>query len=294
MINLIRMSDLTTEQIYGLIERSLALKAGSQPLHRPDLFVSNLFFENSTRTKHSFEVAEQKLGLRVINFDADTSSINKGESLYDTCQTMAAIDCQVLVIRHPKENYYAEELAGLTVPVINGGDGSGEHPSQCLLDLMTIYERFGRIEGLRVAIVGDIKHSRVARSNYHTLKRLGATVVFIGPEVFADKTLGEMDDFDTVLPDLDVCMLLRLQHERHFGTKLSDITSYHQAYGLTLERYKKLKQEAIVMHPAPVNRGAEIASQLVEADKSVIFEQMTNGVFMRQAILEHIITSNNL
>ncbi|MGT2895679.1 aspartate carbamoyltransferase catalytic subunit [Streptococcus entericus] len=294
MINLIRMSDLTTEQVYGLIHRALALKAGSPPLHRSDLFVSNLFFENSTRTKHSFEVAEQKLGLRVINFDADTSSVNKGESLYDTCQTMAAIGCQVLVIRHPKENYYAEELAGLTVPVINGGDGSGEHPSQCLLDLMTIYERFGRIEGLRVAIVGDIKHSRVARSNYHTLKRLGATVVFVGPEAFEDKTLGEMVDFDTVLPELDVCMLLRLQHERHFGTKLSDITSYHQAYGLTLERYKKLKQEAIVMHPAPVNRGAEIASQLVEADKSVIFEQMTTGVFMRQAILEHIITSNNL
>ncbi|MFA9467487.1 aspartate carbamoyltransferase catalytic subunit [Streptococcus sp. E24BD] len=294
MINLIRMSDLTTEQVYGLIHRALALKAGSPPLHRSDLFVSNLFFEHSTRTKHSFEVAEQKLGLRVINFDTDTSSVNKGESLYDTCQTMAAIGCQVLVIRHPKENYYTDELAGLTVPVINGGDGSGEHPSQCLLDLMTIYERFGRIEGLRVAIVGDIKHSRVARSNYHTLKRLGATVVFVGPEAFEDKTLGEMVDFDTVLPELDVCMLLRLQHERHFGTKLSDITSYHQAYGLTLERYKKLKQEAIVMHPAPVNRGAEIASQLVEADKSVIFEQMTNGVFMRQAILEHIITGNNL
>lgn len=294
MINLLRMSDLTADQIYQLIERALELKAGAQPIQRPDLFVSNLFFENSTRTKHSFEVAEHKLGLTVINFDADTSSVNKGESLYDTCQTMAAIGCQILVIRHPQEDYYERELVGLTAPVINGGDGSGEHPSQCLLDLMTIYERFGRLEGLKVAIVGDIKHSRVARSNYHTLTRLGADVVFVGPEVFADPTLGDMVDFDQVIQDLDVCMLLRLQHERHFGTKLSDVTSYHQAYGLTQDRYDRLKDQAIVMHPAPVNRGAEIATDLVEADQSVIFEQMTNGMFMRQAILEHIIAANGL
>lgn len=294
MFNLMRMSDLTEDEIYGLIERALALKTGQKSLHRPDLFVSNLFFENSTRTKHSFEVAEHKLGLTVINFDADTSSVNKGESLYDTCQTMAAIGCDLLVIRHAKENYYDEELVGLTAPVINGGDGSGEHPSQCLLDIMTIYERFGRIAGLTIAIVGDIKHSRVARSNYHTLTRLGATVVFVGPETFKAADLGEMVDFDQVLPELDVCMLLRLQHERHVGTRLSDVTSYHDAFGLTEKRYGMLKETAIVMHPGPVNRGAEIASHLVEADKSVIFEQMTNGMFMRQAILELVIAKNKL
>lgn len=294
MINLLRMSDLTTDQIYELIKRALELKAGASPNCRPDFFISNLFFENSTRTKHSFEVAEHKLGLKVINFDAETSSVNKGECLYDTCQTMVAIGCQLLVVRHPQEDYYERELTGLSIPVINGGDGSGEHPSQCLLDLMTIYEQFGRFEGLKVAIVGDIQHSRVARSNYHSLTRLGAEVVFVGPKVFEASDLGQMQAFDSVLQDLDVCMLLRLQYERHLGTKLSDVTSYHQTYGLTQERYDQLKSSAIIMHPAPVNRGAEIASDLVEAEKSLIFRQMTNGVFMRQAILEYIIAANQL
>ncbi|MET3558176.1 aspartate carbamoyltransferase catalytic subunit [Streptococcus rupicaprae] len=294
MFNLMKMSDLSDREIYELIDRALALKFGAAPVKRPDLLVSNLFFENSTRTKHSFEVAQHKLGLTVINFDADTSSVNKGESLYDTCQTMAAIGCDLLVIRHPKENYYDEELQGLTAPVINGGDGSGEHPSQCLLDLMTIYEQFGTIAGLKIAIVGDIKHSRVAKSNYHTLTRLGAEVIFVGPDTFAEPSLGQMVDFDEIIEDLDVCMLLRLQHERHVGTKMSDVSSYHQDYGLTQERYDRLKETAIVMHPAPVNRGAEIASHLVEADRSVIFQQMTNGMYMRQAILELVVAKNSL
>lgn len=291
--NLVKMSNLSNEAVYELLDRALALKNGAKPISRPDLFVANLFFENSTRTKHSFEVAEHKLNMNVINFETSTSSVQKGESLYDTCQTLAMLDCKILVIRHPKIAYY-EELAALKIPIVSGGDGSGEHPSQCLLDLMTMYERFGKIEGLNVVIVGDIKNSRVARSNYHILSRLGARVSFVSPPIFTDNSLGQVVNFDEVISEVDVCMLLRVQHERHDGGVLFDKQDYHQSYGLTQERYDKLKSNAIVMHPAPVNRDVEIADDLVEAEKSVIFEQMRNGMFMRQAILEKIIKDNNL
>lgn len=291
--NLVAMSDLSNEEVYELIDRGLELKNGAKPLERKDIFVSNLFFENSTRTKHSFEVAQHKLGLNVINFEASTSSVNKGETLYDTCKTLEMLDCKILVIRHPEREYY-KQLAGLTIPVVSGGDGSGEHPSQCLLDLMTMYENFGKIQGLNIVIVGDIKNSRVARSNYNILTRLGAKVRFVCPDIFADESLGERVDFDEVISEIDVCMLLRVQHERHDGSAIFDKDDFHKNYGLSLERYEKLKDSAIVMHPAPVNRGVEIADELMEADKSVIFEQMRNGMFMRQAILEKIIKDNKL
>lgn len=293
MRNLVKMSDLSNEEVYGLIERALELKAGASPIQRPDLIAANLFFENSTRTKHSFEVAQMKLGLQVLNFDASTSSLNKGETLYDTCKTLEAIGCNILVIRHSQEAYY-QELEGLTIPVISGGDGSGEHPSQCLLDLMTLYEEFGPIEGLELVIAGDIKNSRVARSNYHMLTRLGAKVQFVGPQVFADPTLGQMVDFDQVIDQVDACMLLRVQFERHQEQVALSQADYHARYGLTPARYRALKTQAIVMHPAPVNRDMEIASELVEAPQSRIFIQMTNGRYMRQAILEKLIADNAL
>lgn len=293
MRNLVKMSDLSKEEVYALIQRALELKAGASPIQRPDLIAANLFFENSTRTKHSFEVAQMKLGLQVLNFEASTSSLNKGETLYDTCKTLEAIGCNMLVIRHSQEAYY-QELEGLTIPIVSGGDGSGEHPSQCLLDLMTLYEHFGRIEGLEVVIAGDIKNSRVARSNYHMLTRLGAKVQFVGPQVFADPTLGQMVDFDQVIGHVDACMLLRVQFERHQEAVALSQADYHAHYGLTLARYQELKPQAIVMHPAPVNRDMEIASELVEAPQSRIFTQMTNGRFMRQAILEKLIADNAL
>lgn len=292
MKHLVKMDDLSNEEIHQLVLRAVALKRDKSPFKRNDLFVANLFFENSTRTKHSFEIAEKHLQLNVIDFDVQTSSVNKGESLYDTCKTLEMLGCNLLVIRHSENNYF-RQLNGLSIPVINGGDGSGEHPSQCLLDLMTIYEKFERFEGLNILIAGDIKNSRVARSNYHTLTRLGAKVQFVGPQEFADPGLGEMVDFDQHLDDVDVCMLLRVQHERH-GETLFDVAHYLQHYGLTEARYQRLKDHAIVMHPAPVNRGVEIADELVEAEKSVIFRQMHNGVFMRQAILEKIIHDNQL
>ena len=293
MRNLVKMSDLSKEEVYDLIQRALELKSGASPIHRPDLIAANLFFENSTRTKHSFEVAQMKLGLQVLNFEASTSSLNKGETLYDTCKTLEAIGCNMLVIRHSQEAYY-QELEGLTIPIVSGGDGSGEHPSQCLLDLMTLYEHFGRIEGLEVVIAGDIKNSRVARSNFHMLTRLGAKVQFVGPQVFADPTLGQMVDFDQVIGQVDACMLLRVQFERHQEAVALSQADYHAHYGLTLARYQELKPQAIVMHPAPVNRDMEIASELVEAPQSRIFTQMTNGRFMRQAILEKLIADNAL
>lgn len=293
MKNVVAMDNLTNEEVYTLIKRGLELKSGEKPVQRKDLFAANLFFENSTRTKHSFEVAEHKLGLNIINFETATSSINKGETLYDTCKTLEMIGCNLLVIRHPEREYY-KQLEKLNIPIISGGDGSGEHPSQCLLDLMTMYERFGRLEGLKIVIVGDIKNSRVARSNYNILTRLGAEVKFVCPEIFRDDSLGEVVNFDDVIGDIDVCMLLRVQHERHDGSVLFEKEQFHKQYGLTVERYKKLKEDAIVMHPAPVNRDVEIADELVEADKSVIFEQMKNGMYMRQAILEKIIKDNNL
>ena len=293
MKNVVAMDNLTNDEVYALIKRGLELKAGATPIKRSDLFAANLFFENSTRTKHSFEVAEHKLGLNIINFETATSSINKGETLYDTCKTLEMIGCNLLVIRHPEREYY-KQLEKLNIPIISGGDGSGEHPSQCLLDLMTMYERFGKLEGLKIVIVGDIKNSRVARSNYNILTRLGAEVKFVCPEVFRDDSLGEVVNFDDVIGDIDVCMLLRVQHERHDGSVMFEKEEFHKQYGLTVERYNLLKEDAIVMHPAPVNRDVEIADELVEAEKSVIFEQMKNGMYMRQAILEKIIADNNI
>jgi len=193
MKSLLSMEDLTNEEILSLVKRALDLKKGAENKKRNDLFVANLFFENSTRTKKSFEVAEKKLNLNVIDFEVSTSSVQKGETLYDTCKTLEMIGCNILVIRHSQDAYY-NELTNLNIPIISGGDGSGEHPSQCLLDLMTMYEQFGTFENLNIIIAGDIKKSRVAKSNYRMLTRLGAKVRFVCPDIYKDETLGEVVD----------------------------------------------------------------------------------------------------
>ena len=252
--------------------------------------------ENYHKNYGLTEERYKKLNLNVIDFEVSTSSVQKGETLYDTCKTLEMIGIDMLVIRHSENEYY-KQLENLKIPVINGGDGSGEHPSQCLLDIMTIYENYGKFEGLDIIIAGDIKNSRVARSNKKALTRLGAKVSFVAPEIWKDETLGEFVNFDDVIDKVDICMLLRVQHERHTDSKEKSEFSkenYHKNYGLTEERYKKLKEGAIIMHPAPVNRDVEIADSLVESEKSRIFEQMKNGMFMRQAILEYIIEKNNL
>ncbi|MCO7150551.1 aspartate carbamoyltransferase catalytic subunit [Vagococcus lutrae] len=293
--HLLTVEALNNQEVLGLIRRAQQFKQGvASPKLKRDYYAANLFFENSTRTHKSFDMAERKMGLNVIEFDTSTSSVNKGESLYDTVLTMSAIGVDVCVIRHSEENYYHQLMESKTIrcSLINGGDGSGQHPTQCLLDLMTIYEEFGRFKGLNVAIVGDITHSRVAKSNMQMLKRLGANVFFSGPDEWYDaqyEAFGSFMALDELVPNMDVIMLLRVQHERHDGTELFDKEAYHQAYGLTEKRASLMAKQAIIMHPAPVNRDVELADSLVESLSSRIVMQMTNGVFMRMAILEAIL-----
>lgn len=293
--HLLTAEALTDREVMGLIRRAGEFKQGAKwhPEER-QYFATNLFFENSTRTHKSFEVAEKKLGLEVIEFEASRSSVQKGETLYDTVLTMSAIGVDVAVIRHGKENYYDELIQSKTIQcsIINGGDGSGQHPTQCLLDLMTIYEEFGGFEGLKVAIVGDITHSRVAKSNMQLLNRLGAEIYFSGPEEWYDHQFdvyGQYVPLDEIVEKVDVMMLLRVQLERHDGKESFSKEGYHLEYGLTNERATRLQKHAIIMHPAPVNRDVELADELVESLQSRIVAQMSNGVFMRMAILEAIL-----
>ncbi|MGW7988990.1 aspartate carbamoyltransferase catalytic subunit [Staphylococcus xylosus] len=292
MDNLLTMEHLNTTEIYELIQRASALKNGdTKPCCFDDKFVANLFFENSTRTKSSFLVAEQKLGLKLIDFETDTSSVQKGESLYDTCKTLEQVGADVLVIRHPQTNYY-DELEKLNIPIINAGDGSGQHPTQSLLDIMTIYEEYKTFENLNILICGDIKNSRVAKSNFQSLSALGANVMFSSPESWKDETLeAPYVEIDEVIDSIDIVMLLRVQHERHGDSEIAsfETTQYHEQFGLTQQRYNKLNDRAIIMHPAPVNRGVEIEDVLVEAPKSRIFKQMENGMYIRMAIIDYIL-----
>ena len=236
MKNLLSMEDLTNEEILFLVKRAIDLKKGAENKKRNDLFVANLFFENSTRTKKSFEVAEKKLNLNVVDFEVSTSSVQKGETLYDTCKTLEMIGINMLVIRHSENEYY-KQLKNLKIPIINGGDGSGEHPSQCLLDIMTIYETYGKFDGLDIIIAGDIKNSRVARSNKKALTRLGAKVSFVAPEIWKDESLGEFVNFDDVIDKVDICMLLRVQHERHTDSKeKTEYAGICQKYVPTIEK----------------------------------------------------------
>ncbi|SIO13943.1 aspartate carbamoyltransferase [Carnobacterium alterfunditum] len=295
----ISVEALTNEEVLTLIKRASQLKKGILPTQiKEPLYAVNLFFENSTRTHKSFEMAEKKLGIEIIDFEPSTSSIKKGESLYDTVLTMSALGTDIAVIRDSKEAFYTEliESSSIKCAIINGGDGTGQHPSQCLLDLMTIYEEYGHFDGLKIAIVGDLKHSRVAKSNMTMLKRLGAEVFFSGPDQWIDGSFSEYGNYlaiDDLVSEVDVVMLLRVQHERHETHETVSIETYLDNYGLNETREKKMKPAAIIMHPAPVNRDVELESSLVECDRSRIVTQMSNGVYARMAILEAIIAGRN-
>ena len=287
---MLNVSSLNNEEIQNILNQALEIANGKEFKAKESIFVSNLFFENSTRTKISFEVAERKLGLNVIPFNVSQSSVNKGESLYDTIKTLQSIGINLAVIRHPQNEYY-NELKDIDISIINGGDGTGEHPSQTILDLMTIQQEFGSFENLKVAIVGDIKHSRVANSTSQALKKLGAEIYFSGPREWCNKNdlsqQGNFKELAQIISEIDVLMLLRIQHERHDNQKSFSVKNYLQQYGLTKEREQKMKKSAIIMHPAPINRGVEIDSDLVECSRSRIFKQMENGVFARMAILKN-------
>lgn len=295
MQNFVNLNDLSTQEIRDMIDLTLAYKAGKQPKQERRL-VANLFFENSTRTQTSFQVAELNLGWEQVHINPSTSSTTKGESLMDTLKTLGAVGVDTVVIRHSMNDWYQPLInakSDLMPHLVNAGDGNGQHPSQSLLDLVTIYEEYGHFDGLKIRIIGDLSHSRVARSNAEILTRLGATVSFSGPEEWYPADFAEFGAYapiDEQLEEQDVVMFLRVQHERLADMENIDFSAvnYHRNHGLNQARYDKLKADAIIMHPAPVNRDVEIADELVEAEKSRIFKQMTNGVYARMAILSSL------
>ncbi|PJH94488.1 aspartate carbamoyltransferase catalytic subunit [Bacillus sp. SN1] len=292
MKHLTTMSELSIEEIKDLLQTAQDLKSGKTDNWLMGKFAANLFFEPSTRTRFSFEVAEKKLGMNVLNLDGTSTSVQKGETLYDTIRTLESIGADVCVIRHSEDEYYKELVSQVNIPILNAGDGCGQHPTQSLLDLMTIYEEFNTFKGLTISIHGDIKHSRVARSNAEVLTRLGARVLFSGPTEWQDEenTFGTYVSIDEAVESSDVVMLLRIQNERHQSAVSQD--GYLNKYGLTAERAERMKQHAIIMHPAPVNRGVEIDDSLVESEKSRIFKQMQNGVFIRMAVIQRALQTN--
>jgi aspartate carbamoyltransferase catalytic subunit len=252
--------------------------------------VVNLFYEDSTRTRTSFELAAKRLSADVINFSAKGSSVSKGESLKDTAWTLEAMGADAVVIRHHASGA-PHRLAGwIKGSVVNAGDGTHEHPTQALLDAYTMRQRTGRLEDLRVTIVGDIIHSRVARSNVLLLATLGAQVTLVAPPTLLPVGVETWPvevsyDLDAVLPKSDVVMMLRVQRERMGAAYFPSTREYSRRYGLDRDRVRLLKDDAIVMHPGPMNRGVEIAAEVADSARSTIVDQVTNGVSVRMAIL---------
>ena len=289
MKHLLTTTELSVKEIGDILTEAQEFAEGKVWQPKKQTFVANLFFEPSTRTKSSFFVAERRLGLEVIPFEAGVSSVLKGETLYDTILTLESIGVSAVVIRHKVDNYFTELVDKTKISILNAGDGCGHHPTQSLLDLLTIKQEFGIFKGIKVAIIGDIRHSRVARSNGDAISRLGAEVVFSGPEQWFDESLlkfGKYEDVDMAIETADVVMLLRVQHERHKTEGNFTKEQYHKKYGLTVEREKRMKPGSIIMHPAPVNRDVEIAYSLVQSKRSRIFKQMENGVYVRMAVLK--------
>ena len=283
--SLLRIADLTKEEILTILADADAFANDKKDWQLPERkLVANLFFEPSTRTHYSFESAELQLNCLVSDFNASYSSVQKGESLYDSVKTFESINYDALVIRHTKDEYF-KELENINIPILNGGDGCGNHPTQCLLDLLTIQQEFGQFEGLKVVIVGDIAHSRVANSNKEALAMLGAEVKFSGPNFWVPQDENYMP-LDEAVEWADVVMLLRIQHERHAEHLQMTQEEYLNKYGLTIERERRMKDHAIIMHPAPVNRGVEIDDSLMECPRSRIFKQMSNGVLVRKAVIK--------
>jgi aspartate carbamoyltransferase catalytic subunit len=248
--------------------------------------VVNLFYEDSTRTRISFEAAAKRLSADVINFSAKGSSVAKGESLKDTAWTLQAMGADAVVIRHPASGAPHRLAHWVDGSVLNAGDGTHEHPTQALLDAYTIRQRMGKIDGLRVSIVGDVLHSRVARSNVLLLQTLGAKVTLVGPPTLVPPSLAETNyDLDDVLPESDVVMMLRVQRERMNDSYFPSAREYSRRYGLDGVRLRRMPEHAIVMHPGPMNRGMEITPEVADSPRSTIVEQVTNGVSVRMACL---------
>jgi aspartate carbamoyltransferase catalytic subunit len=252
--------------------------------------VANLFFESSTRTRLSFELAERRLSADVLGFQAAGSSVAKGETLKDTARNIEAMKIDMVVMRHSAAGAPHYLSTVINSSVINAGDGSHEHPTQALLDMYTLREKFGRLEGLHVCIVGDIAHSRVARSNIYGLKTMGAKVSVCGPATLIPREIDKLGveiyhHIDDVLPRVDALNVLRIQLERDAGRLFPSIREYHNYYGITRQRLEKAGRDIVIMHPGPINRDVEISADVADSENSVILQQVLNGVAVRMAVL---------
>ncbi len=275
----------TADSFYEVLQREIP----QVPTLRGKTVV-NLFFENSTRTRMSFELAEKRLSAQPLNFSTSTSSVAKGESLRDTMRNIEAMKIDMVVVRHSAAGAPSFLTHCTDAAIINAGDGLHEHPTQALLDMMTIRRKFGRLDGLKVAIIGDVLHSRVARSNAWGMKTMGMDVTLCGPPTLLPQhpeVLGVRvtDSMDEALRGANVVMLLRLQLERQGAGLFPSIREYRERYGLDLDKLNRLPDDIIVMHPGPINRGIELASNVADCGKSVILDQVTNGVAVRMAVL---------
>lgn len=295
MRHLLTTESLDRETIEGLLDEAdgfadvLARPIPKVPALRGKT-VAMMFFEPSTRTRLSFEKAAKSLSADTMTFSPSTSSLSKGESLKDTVLTVRAMGVDLMVVRHKATGAPWRIADWLDIPVVNGGDGAHQHPTQALLDCLTIRQRFDSLEGLNIAIVGDIRHSRVARSNIFAMTTLGANVMLVGPP-----TLLPIDPenwpvtvhhhIDEVLDRADVVYLLRVQTERGGGSGFPSASEYTQRFGMTAERFRRLKDEAIVMHPGPMNRGVEIGNDVADNERALILQQVSNGVASRMAVL---------
>ncbi len=300
--DLLGTESLSAEEIALILDTAEAMRPiGQREIKKvPALrgrMVVNLFFEASTRTRFSFETAEKWLSADALSFAAKGSSVEKGESLLDTARNLQAMAPDLIVIRHSCPGVPHFLARHLRAGVVNAGDGAHEHPTQALLDALTIRRHFGRLEGLRVAIVGDITHSRVARSDIWLLTKVGASVVVCAPPTLLPPRIEEMGvaattDFDEALAGADVVMMLRMQLERQGASLFPSTREYFKRYGLTAGRLALAKPEAVVMHPGPMNRGVEISSDVADSSRSLILEQVANGVAVRMAVLYLLLTGH--
>lgn len=293
--HLLDIESLGVDEILTVLDTARAFKAvGERAIKKVPALrgktVVNLFVEPSTRTRISFELAEQRLSADIINFPAEASSFKKGETLKDTALNLQALNADFIVIRHSASGAPHFLSRVLNARVINAGDGAHEHPTQALLDAFTIGERKGTFAGLNVTILGDILYSRVARSNIWALTKLGARVTLCGPSTLVPKTFEQLGcrvtyNVDDALRGADIIHLLRIQHERQRKTMFPGIGEYTKLFGLNKARLAKTKPDALIMHPGPVNRGVEIDSDIADCDRSLILEQVTNGLAVRMAVL---------
>ncbi len=301
--HLLSMNQLTAHDITQILDTAESLRrVTDRPIKKlPTLrgrTVCNLFYEASTRTRISFELAAKRLSADVINFSADSrSSVAKGESFKDTAWTLEAMGVDAIIVRHGSSGAPHQLAQWVDAHVINAGDGAHEHPTQALLDLFSIRERFKEIEGLKVAIVGDIIHSRVARSNVKGLITMGAEVTLVGPATLIPREAASWGatithQLDPLLEDLDVCYLLRVQKERQNEQLFPSLREYANLWGLDARRMSKMKADALVMHPGPMNRGVEIAAEVSESPRSIILDQVANGLAVRMSLLYLMLGSN--